>query len=525
MPVARATEVRPARALRGALEVPPDKSISHRYALLAALADGVTTIDRYSTGADCLSTLACLESLGIEVARQHAAEGLRVRIRGGAGRFRPPRGEVDCGNSGTTMRLLAGVLAAAPFTARLVGDASLSRRPMRRVIAPLTAMGARFDAAEGGRPPIAVTGGPLTGITHTPEVPSAQIKSAVLLAGLQASGTTTVVEPEATRDHTERALAAFGVALDRAVADRLTVRGGARLTGGLALRVPGDPSACAFLGVAAAGLPGSAIEIRHVGLNPTRTALFDVLRRAGAEVSVTTEDMWHGEPVGTVRIASGPLGDVVMTPGDVPALIDELPALAALATFGGSCASPAPPSCASRKATASRRWWGACGRWALTPTSSPTVFASAAPARLTGGVVDAHDDHRLAMAFAVAALGATGPIAIHGAEVAAVSYPSFFATSMACGRESRQGLPRRASWAPARPPWPGPWRGASTGGRRHRRTDRAARTARHPDDLPAGGRGLLPRPSSATCSSTCSRRAAWSWRPAAARSSTPPRAS
>ncbi len=428
MTVARATEVRPARALRGALEVPPDKSISHRYALLAALADGVTSIDRYSTGADCLSTLACLESLGIEVARQDAAEGLRVRIVGGGGRFRPPRGEVDCGNSGTTMRLLAGVLAAAPFTAWLVGDPSLSRRPMRRVIAPLTAMGARIDAAEGGRPPIAVTGGPLTGITHTPEVPSAQIKSAVLLAGLQASGTTTVVEPEATRDHTERALAAFGVALDRAVAGRLTVRGGARLTGGLALRVPGDPSACAFLGVAAAGLPGSAIEIRHVGLNPTRTALFDVLRRAGAEVAVTTEDMWHGEPVGTVRIASGRLGDVVVTPLDVPLLIDELPALAALATFGGSCTVRGAAELRVKESDRISALVSGLRAMGADADEFDDGFAVRSSRRLSGGVVDAHHDHRLAMAFAVAALGATGTTAIHGAEVAAVSFPRFFAT-------------------------------------------------------------------------------------------------
>jgi 3-phosphoshikimate 1-carboxyvinyltransferase len=232
MTVARATEVRPARALRGALEVPSDKSISHRYALLAALADGVTTIDRYSTGADCLSTLACLEALGIPVTRRESAGGLQVGIAGGAGRFSAPPGDVDCGNSGTTMRLLAGILAAAPFTARLVGDQSLSCRPMRRVIAPLTMMGARIASAEGGRPPLLVSGGPLCGIIHTPEVPSAQIKSAVLLAGLRAAGTTTVVEPEPTRDHTERALAAFGGALDRAAPGRLAEHGGTALCGG-----------------------------------------------------------------------------------------------------------------------------------------------------------------------------------------------------------------------------------------------------------------------------------------------------
>jgi 3-phosphoshikimate 1-carboxyvinyltransferase len=429
MTVARATEVRPARALRGTLDVPPDKSISHRYALLAALADGVTTIDRYSTGADCLSTLTCLESLGVEVARHQAAEGLHVRIHGTGGGLAAPFGDVDCGNSGTTMRLLAGVLAAAPFTARLVGDASLSRRPMRRVMVPLTAMGARLESADGGRPPLVVHGGPLHGITHTPEVPSAQIKSAVLLAGLRASGATTVVEPEPTRDHTERGLAAFGVEVDRSVPGRLTVTGGARLHGGLALRVPGDPSACAFLGVAAAGLAGSAITIRHVGLNPTRIALFDVLRRAGALVHVSAEDTWHGEPVGTVRIAAGTLNDIVIAPAEVPLLIDELPALAALATFGGAVRVSGAGELRVKESDRISALVDGLRAMGADADEFADGFAVRGGRRLAGGaVVDARHDHRLAMAFAVAALGAAAPTAIQGAEIAAVSFPGFFET-------------------------------------------------------------------------------------------------
>jgi 3-phosphoshikimate 1-carboxyvinyltransferase len=428
MTVARATEVRPARALRGALEVPSDKSISHRYALLSALAGGVTTIDRYSTGADCLSTLACLEALGVAISRQETPDGLQVRVEGRAGRFDAPAGDVDCGNSGTTMRLLAGILAAAPFTARMVGDQSLSRRPMRRVIAPLTAMGAQIASAEGGRPPLVVTGGPLCGITHTPEVPSAQIKSAVLLAGLRAAGSTTIVEPEPTRDHTERALAAFGAPVDQSVPGRLTVQGGTPLTGGLRLRVPGDPSACAFLGVAATGLPGSAVEIRNVGLNPTRTALFEVLRRAGADVQVTVSAEWHGEPVGTVCIAAGTLGDVVITPAEVPLLIDELPALAALATFGGSCTVRGAAELRVKESDRISALIGGLRALGADADEFPDGFAVRGSRRLTGGTVDAHHDHRLAMAFAVAALGATGATAIHGAEVAAVSFPRFFAT-------------------------------------------------------------------------------------------------
>lgn len=428
MTVARATEVRPARALRGALEVPSDKSISHRYALLSALAGGVTTIDRYSTGADCLSTLACLDALGIAITRQETPDGLQVRVHGGGGRFDAPSGDVDCGNSGTTMRLLAGILAAAPFTARMVGDQSLSARPMRRVIAPLTAMGAHIASAEGGRPPLVVTGGPLCGITHTPEVPSAQIKSAVLLAGLRASGSTTIVEPEPTRDHTERALAAFGAPVDQSVAGRLTVHGGTPLTGGLRLRVPGDPSACAFLGVAATGLPGSAVEIRSVGLNPTRTALFDVLRRAGADVQVTVDAEWHGEPVGTVRIAAGTLGDVVITPAEVPLLIDELPALAALATFGGSCTVRGAAELRVKESDRISALIGGLRALGADADEFADGFAVRGSRQLTGGAVDAHHDHRLAMAFAVAALGASGATAIHGADVAAVSFPRFFET-------------------------------------------------------------------------------------------------
>ena len=326
------------------------------------------------------------------------------------------------------MRLLAGLLASQTFTTTLVGDVSLSGRPMRRVIAPLVAMGTQIDAAEGGRPPLRIAGGVLTGITHTPEVPSAQIKSAVLLAGLRASGSTVVVEPSPTRDHTERALAAFGARVNDMVPGRIGVTGGARLTGGLRLRVPGDPSATAFLAVAAAGLDGSAIDIDEVGLNPTRTALFDVLRRAGASVTTTPTDMWHGEPVGRVRIAPGDHRDVVITPAEVPLLIDELPALAALATFGGSIEVRGAAELRvkeSDRITALIEGLSAMGADA---EEFPDGFAVRGSRRLTGGAVDARHDHRLAMSFAVAALGADGPTEITGAEVAAVSFPGFFET-------------------------------------------------------------------------------------------------
>lgn len=427
MTVSRATLVRPARAVRGALRVPPDKSISHRYALFAALADGPTTIAGYSTGADCQSTLGVLEALGVAVTRTATATGQDVRITGRPTGFVPPSVPLDCGNSGTTMRLVSGLLASQPFHSVLVGDASLSSRPMRRVMTPLAAMGAQLAAGDGGRPPLEITGGPLHGITHMPEVPSAQIKSAVLLAGLRASGTTTVREPAPTRDHTERGLSAFGVAVTRTADGDISVEGGARLTGGLALTVPGDPSATAFLAVAAAGLPGSTIDIDDVGLNPTRVALFDVLRRAGANVTTEITGDWHGEPVGRVRVATGERLDVVVTPAEVPLLIDELPALAALATFGGSIVVTGAAELRVKESDRISALVAGLRAMGADVDEFADGFAVRGSRRLTGGVVDARHDHRLAMSFAVAALGATHPTEIHGADVAAVSFPGFFA--------------------------------------------------------------------------------------------------
>lgn len=428
MSAPRATLVRPARAVRGSLRVPPDKSISHRYALLAAIAEGRTVIDDYSTGADCLSTLSVLEALGVPVTRTTTTTGLRVTLDGRPDGFAVPAGPLDCGNSGTTMRMLSGLLAAQPFTATLVGDRSLSGRPMRRVAAPLMAMGAHVTLQDGGRPPLTITGGRLTAITHTPEVPSAQIKSAVLLAGLGAEGRTTVREPAATRDHTERALTAFGVAVTRAANGDVGVDGRARLAGGLALRVAGDPSSTAFLAVAAAGLPGSVVEIEDVGLNPTRTTLFDVLRRAGAEVTATVEATRHGEPVGRVRIAHGDPTALVITPDEVPLLIDELPALAALATFGASIEVHGAGELRVKESDRISALVQGLAAMGADVDEFADGFAVRATRRLTGGVVDAHHDHRLAMTFAIAGLGATGDTTIHGAEIAAVSFPGFFAT-------------------------------------------------------------------------------------------------
>jgi 3-phosphoshikimate 1-carboxyvinyltransferase len=415
--------IAPAAAVRGRLQVPGDKSISHRYAILAALADGVSTISNYAPGADCQSTLACLAALGVPVERLGPHQ---VRITGrGLGQLQAPTEPLDCGNSGTTMRLMSGVLAAHPFGATLFGDASLSRRPMRRVIAPLTEMGARFAASPGDRPPIVVRGGALQALHFQPEVASAQVKSAVLLAGLHAAGVTTVTEPAPTRDHTERALEAFGApaAID---GRRVSVTGGRRLRA-RDLRVPGDISSAAFPAVAAAVLPGSDVTIEGVGLNPSRAAILDLLRRFGAVVEAQVTERDAGEPVGHIRVRYGALDRVEIEPEEVPLVIDELPVLAALATFGGGLSVSGAGELRVKESDRISALVGGLRTMGADADERPDGFTIRPSRRLTGGAVDAHGDHRLAMAFAIAALGATGPTTIDGSEVVSVSYPGFFA--------------------------------------------------------------------------------------------------
>jgi 3-phosphoshikimate 1-carboxyvinyltransferase len=416
--------IRPARAVRGRLTVPGDKSISHRYAILAALAHGRSTIHEYADGADCRSTLACLTALGATIEGEPRI-GAPIAIHGrGLGGLTPPARALDCGNSGTTMRLMAGVLAAHPFTSTLTGDASLSRRPMGRVVAPLSEMGARLEAAHGNRPPLIVHGGSLRAIEYRPEVPSAQVKSAVLLAGLQATGVTSVVEQAATRDHTERALRAFGVEVTLE-GRRVTLRGGQALEA-RELTVPGDLSSAAFPAVAAAALAGSDITIEGVGLNPSRAAILDVLRRFGAMVDAEVDDVRLGEPIGRLRVRAGALEDVEIRPDEVPLVIDELPVLAALATYGGSLTVSGAAELRVKESDRIASLVSGLRAMGAEAEERPDGFAISGARRLTGGAVDAHGDHRLAMAFAVAALGATGPTSISGADAVAVSYPSFF---------------------------------------------------------------------------------------------------
>ncbi|MCC7416688.1 MAG: 3-phosphoshikimate 1-carboxyvinyltransferase [Acidobacteria bacterium] len=428
----------PARRVHARLRVPGDKSISHRYALLAAVAEGASRLANYSPGADCQSTLSCLAQLGVAIARGEDGT-VTILGRGRAG-LRSAAAPLDCGNSGTTMRLLSGILAGLPFPSRLAGDASLSRRPMRRVIEPLELMGARVEST-GGRPPLTVHGAQLHGIEYRLPIPSAQVKSAILLAGLAAEGTTTVIEPAQTRDHTEQALVAFGVEMTPGGL-KVVLEGGQRLTA-RALAVPGDFSSAAFWMVAAALLPGSRIEIEDVGLNPTRTALVGVLRRYGARVTATRADSTAGEPRGSIIVEGDRAGSVDIGPEEVPGLIDELPALAALGAAGGTVRVRGAGELRvkeSDRIAVLVAGFRDLGIEAEEHEDGFTIGGSARPP--AGGVAHAHDDHRMAMAFAIAALSARGPSTIEGAEAVAVSYPDFFAVLGRLAAPDRTGAAR-----------------------------------------------------------------------------------
>ena len=420
-----ATTIEPGGYVRGTLRVPGDKSVSHRYAILAALAQGRSVIRGYAPGADCAATLQCLRALGASVDRPLGDEHV-VTIEGvGATGLRQPTAPLDARNSGTTMRLMAGVLAAHPFETTITGDASLLRRPMRRIVEPLERMGAVVET-HNGLPPLTVKGGPLAGLLYEPQVASAQVKSAVLLAGLFARGETSVRERTQTRDHTERALPVFGAEVWRRNA-AVGLAGGQSLTG-TDVAIPGDFSSAAFWLVAAAALPGSEIEISNVGLNPTRVHLLDVLRSAGAKVAVTLANSGPSEPCGIVRVTHDELHPIVVTGSDVPSLIDEIPALAALGIHGrglrvsGAAELRAKESDRIAVLVSGLRTLGA------NVDEYPDGFHVHEGATLTGGAVDASSDHRMAMAFAIAALGATGPTTIQGHEVVDVSYPGFFET-------------------------------------------------------------------------------------------------
>jgi 3-phosphoshikimate 1-carboxyvinyltransferase len=406
----------------GSLRLPGDKSISHRYALLAAFAEGTSRFENFSTGADCASSLSCAAALGAEVRR----EGDTVEVTGRGGHLTPPEQALDCGNSGSTMRMLAGLLAGQAGAFTLTGDASLSRRPMERVRRPLAEMGAQVELTEG-HAPIRVRGGNLRAIDYTTPVPSAQVKTAVLFAGLQAEGVTSVRESVRTRDHSELALKAFGARLEHS-GDRISVEGGQALHA-LEAVVPGDISSAAFFLCAAALFPDSSLVLDHLGLNPTRATLLDVLGMLGARTTLLNLETAHGELTGTVGMqppAEG-LGGATIQGALAAQLIDELPVLAAIGPYTNH---------GVRIRDAKELRIKESDRIALVAANLRAMGAEVLEfedgldvpggQELHGAEIDAGGDHRIAMAFAVAALKAKGESRIHGADAAAISFPEFF---------------------------------------------------------------------------------------------------
>ncbi|MDP9262833.1 MAG: 3-phosphoshikimate 1-carboxyvinyltransferase [Acidobacteriota bacterium] len=415
--------LRPARNLAGTLRLPGDKSISHRYALLAALAEGRTALENFSNGEDCAHTLGCLRALGCPVEQ---ADGGRLEIEGRDRELAASSAPLDCGNSGSTMRLLAGILAAQNFSSELVGDASLSRRPMARVIEPLTAMGAHIASADA-RPPLRITGTKLHALDYKMPVASAQVKSSLLFAGLLAEGQTLVEEPLATRDHGELALQAFGAEITRA-RNRVGITGGQRLRA-IEARIPGDISTAAFFLCAAALFPESTVTIEGLLLNPTRAAVLDVLAAMGARILTLHLEVHNGELVGTVKLEASRLTGATISGAQTAALIDELPVLAAIAPYTED-GIEIRDARELRVKESDRITAVATGLHAMGAQVEELEDGLRIPGRqrLRGGRVDSAGDHRIAMAFAVAALRAQGETTILGAQAAAVSYPEFFAT-------------------------------------------------------------------------------------------------
>jgi 3-phosphoshikimate 1-carboxyvinyltransferase len=415
--------IRPAKTLSGSVRLPGDKSISHRYAMLGGIAEGATKLENFSTGADCASTLGCLRSLGVKWQRN---EGLVV-IQGSGAKLQAPAAPLDCGNSGSTIRMLSGILAGQEFTSELGGDESLSRRPMARIIKPLEMMGAKIEAGEGGRPPLRVTGARLKAIDYKLPVASAQVKTSLLFAGLYADGTTRVEEPIQTRDHGELALQAFGAQIDRRMRE-VSIEGGQTLHG-IEAMVPGDISSAAFFLCAAGLFPDSQLSVPGLLLNPTRARLLDVLIGLGLRIKMSELEEHHGELIGTLLVQGGNLKGTRVSGGDAAALIDEIPVLAAIAPYTAE-------GIEIRDARELRV--KESDRIASVATNLRLMGAEVEEfddglkipggQKLHGAKLDSFGDHRIAMAFAVAALRAEGETEIAGADAAVISYPEFFNT-------------------------------------------------------------------------------------------------
>ena len=415
--------IHPARNLQGSVTLPGDKSISHRYALLAGLAEGTTRLSNFSTGADPHSSLACMEALGAKIVHN---DDRTIDITGTAGAFTQPAKSLDCGNSGSTMRMLSGLIAPHRHVFTLIGDHSLTLRPMERIRKPLMQMGAKLDLIDG-HAPITIYGGPLKAIDFDTPIPSAQVKTAVLFAGLQAEGTTSLTESVRTRDHSEHALRAFGATLLRE-GEKLSIPGGQKLKA-IDATVPGDLSSAAFFLCAALLFPDANLVLDSIGMNPTRASLLDVITALGGKIKVLNVEEQHGELIGTIQVnvAPGGLKGAEISGALSAQIIDELPVLAAIAPYTRDGitirdAKELRVKESDRIALVAKNLKAMGAEF----TEYDDGLAIPGNQQLHGADIDSGTDHRIAMAFSVAALRATGDTIIHGSEAAAISFPEFF---------------------------------------------------------------------------------------------------
>ncbi len=414
------------KGLKGEVTVPGDKSISHRAVMFGALSEGKTEITNFLQGADCLSTIGCFRRLGIDIENQENT----VTIWGkGLDGLSAPSGTLDAGNSGTTTRLISGILAAQPFTTTLTGDSSIQKRPMKRIIEPLSMMGARIESLNGnGCAPLQINGSPLHGIHYHSEVASAQVKSAILLAGLYAEGETAVTEPVLSRNHSELMLRTFGANI-RSEGTTAVISPRPRLTG-QKIRVPGDISSAAYFIAAGLLVPGSDILIRNVGINPTRAGILKAAKAMGGHVSLLNENR-EGEPTADLHVVYRPLHGTVIEGDMIPTLIDELPIIAVMAAAASG--TTIIRNAAELKVKESNRIdvmvrnLSAMG-CSITGTEDGMIIEGKGSSELplTGAVIDSFADHRIAMSFAVASLIAEGETTIRGSECVSISYPYFY---------------------------------------------------------------------------------------------------
>lgn len=420
--------IQPVSRLQGDFYLPGDKSISHRSAMFAALGDGTSILRNYSSARDCQNTLDCLAALGVSIARHPD----HIVIQGvGINGLQAPHQVLDVGNSGTTIRLLSGILAGQNFTTEITGDESIQRRPMKRVIAPLTAMGARIEARDQNFAPLKIYGGKLQGIEYTPPVASAQVKSCVLLAGLFATGETAVIETTPTRNHTEIMLQECGMQVRQekvAAGTRIAVSGGSQVRALGDYTVAGDLSSAAFFIAAGLLVPASELRIRHIGINPSRRALIDVLHQLGARIIVENQRLAHGEPVADFRVQSSQLSGQMELHGAVVAnLIDEIPILAVIATqLNGTLTIREAHELRVKESDRIRSIVDNLRRMNIEVEEYEDGFQISGPQPLRGALVESHGDHRIAMAFAVAGLIAEGETGILDADAASVSLPEFY---------------------------------------------------------------------------------------------------